>query len=169
VLPLVALALGCGLSMRYVVESDMRFEHCYRIDEDPSTKVEDKRKCWHDWTANYQNGQEGTRVAYATERLRVLDGSGASNEASPPTAPTGGSGAGPTPNSPYAPPPTLATVSVSASTNGEVSAVTGSSGFQACSDACNKDWKSCAPGCGGELACVTNCESRFRECMKGCF
>ena len=70
---LVVMMAGCGISMRYVVESDMRFEHCYRLDEDARTPLETKRQCWGEWTTTYQKGQDRSRVAYATERLRVLD------------------------------------------------------------------------------------------------
>lgn len=161
---------GCGISMRYVVESDMRFEHCYRLDEDARTPVDQKRACWREWTATYQKGQDRSRVAYATDRLRVLDrvASGA------PPAPTEGgasasttivlasTGSGMAPLSPYAPPPSIAS-------NGAVNAVNDSPAWQTCSETCSKTWKACAPACGGQMPCVTACEERYRVCMKACF
>ena len=51
----------------------MRFERCYRIDDDPNAPLPDKRSCWLDWTTNYTRGQERSRVRYAKERLQTLE------------------------------------------------------------------------------------------------
>jgi hypothetical protein len=167
---LVATIAGCGISMRYVVESDMRFEHCYRLDEDGRTPLDQKRACWREWTATYQKGQDRSRVAYATERMRVLDAAAPGAPPAPSGTANGAStsiilastGSGTAPLSPYAPPPAIAS-------NGEINAVTESPKWQTCSDACSKTWKECAPACNGQMPCVGACEERYRVCMKACF
>ena len=164
------LLAGCGINMRYVVESDMRFEHCYRLDEDGRTPLDQKRACWREWTATYQKGQDRSRIAYATERLRVLDAAspGAPVVATESTAGAStaivlaSTGSGTVPLSPYAPPPAIATT-------GAVNAVNESPAWQTCSEACSKTWKACAPACGGQMPCVNGCEERYRVCMKTCF
>ncbi len=98
-----AASLGCGASMRTVVESDMRFEHCYRIDDDASAPAESKRGCWHDWVSHYTRGQDRNRVDYAKERLRVLSLAPVTSPVAQPTSTM----AGPKPSSPYAPPPAI--------------------------------------------------------------
>ena len=173
VVPIAFAIAGCGISIRYVVESDMRFEHCYRLDEDGRTPIDDKRQCWREWTATYQKGQDRSRVAYATERLRVLDSASTPNggAASPSTTSASGAsttivlastGSGTAPLSPYAPPPATASSS-------EVSAVNDSPTWQACSETCSKTWKACAPSCNGQMPCVSTCEDHYRVCMKACF
>lgn len=155
--------LACGgVSVRYVVESDMRFEHCYRIDEDPRVSVDDKRACWTDWREKYQRGQDPNRITYVAERLRVLDVSAAKGTPSTPTVAAATAAGCPLPNSPYAPPPPVATSGVSVGMNAAPPDVT-------CSDTCNHDWKSCGPTCSGDLDCLGKCDGKLRTCMKGCF
>lgn len=98
-----AASLGCGASMRTVVESDMRFEHCYRIDDDGAAPAEAKRGCWHDWVSHYTRGQDRNRVDYAKERLRVLSLAPVTSPVAQPSSTM----AGPKPSSPYAPPPAI--------------------------------------------------------------
>ena len=102
---------SCGPSMRTLVESDMRFEHCYRIDDDPTAAMPKKRACWHDWVNRYTRGQDKNRVDYARERLRVLELSPTAGAPAQPTTTI----ASPQPAvNPYAPPP--ATISAPAAT-----------------------------------------------------
>jgi hypothetical protein len=162
----MSLGLGaCGsVSVRYVVESDMRFEHCYRIDEDPRVSVGDKRACWTDWREKYQRGQDPNRIGYVAERLRVLDATTAKNGASStPNVAAAATPVGcPPPNSPYAPPPPVATSGMTIGVNAPPPDVT-------CSDACNRDWKTCSPGCTGDVDCLGKCDGKLRVCMKACY
>jgi hypothetical protein len=158
--PLVLTA--CGPSMKNLVESDMRFEHCYRIDEDPSTPLDQKRTCWHEWTNHYAKGQDRSRVHYAKDRVKVLNGAIASAPP-PPAAPTTAV-ACPPPVNPYSPPPAVAP---SATTKkDEKSAATPTTA--ACSDACSGAWKTCTTPCGPASNCVLECDAKFRACVKAC-
>lgn len=164
VLVVAGAVFGCGPSMRNLVESDMRFEHCYRIDDDARTPLEQKRACWRDWTTAYTKGQDRSRVAYARERLKVLDCAAATD-----AAPAAGSVAVacPTPSSPYAPPP-----SVTPAAKGDVAAANASPGVPAastCSDTCTKAWRTCVQPCNAGDACVSTCDANFRACMKPCY
>lgn len=159
VLAASAAALGCGPSMRTLVESDMRFEHCYRIDDDPQAAVDEKRRCWREWTARYTKGQERSRVSYAKDRLRVLDGVPASPAA---PSPTTAAVACPPPDSPYAPPPPIATPS------GASQAANGAPIWPVCGQSCTDAWRACMGPCGPGSGCVVECDVRFKDCMKGC-
>ena len=152
VLPFALVA--CGPSMRNLVESDMRFEHCYRIDEDPSTPLDHKRSCWHEWTSHYAKGQDRSRVNYAKDRVKVLNGAIASSP--PPVA----AAACPPPANPYAPPPAVAPK------DDKSSAAPGTA--TVCSDTCTKAWRACSTPCGTESGCMINCDTKFRECVKAC-
>lgn len=154
---LAPLALiACGPSLKAAVESDMRFEHCYRIDDDPSTPVANKRQCWSEWTTRYTRGQARERVHYAKARIRVLDGALASGP--PPTATPTTPVACPPPATPYAPPPAVVPKTAEAVTPP----------MQACNDACSAAWKTCASPCTALSSCVLACDDKFRVCMKSC-
>lgn len=168
----LALAAGCGgVGMRSVVEGDMRFEHCYRIDDDPSTPLPGKRACWADWTKNYTKGQDRSRIKYARERIHVLDDVASGTLAVAPVGtPIGADSAAacPPPSSPYVPPPSLA-ASASPKTNGEVSAVNvPSAKWQACSEGCTKTWRGCVSPCNATTPCLSECDTAFHGCMKTC-
>lgn len=153
---LAPLALiACGPSLKAAVESDMRFEHCYRIDDDPSTSVMAKRGCWSEWSARYTRGQARERLNYAHSRIKVLDGALAT--APPPNASPSAAVACPPPSTPYAPPPAVVP-------KGE--AVTGTA--SACSDTCTTAWRTCSTPCSAAAACVLACDDKFRLCVKAC-
>lgn len=148
--------LACGPSLKAAIESDMRFEHCYRVDDDPSSSLPTKRACWSEWTTRYTRGQARERVLYAKERIKVLDGALASKPSAPPAETT--AVACPPPMNPYAPPPKLGPKPVEAI----------DTPVHACSDACTKGWRTCSNPCGAESGCVLACDDKFRVCMKGC-
>lgn len=160
------VVIACGPSFRTVVEGDMRFEHCYRIDEDPQTPVDQKRACWHDWTARYTKGQDRSRVKYAKDRIHVLEGAPTSAYAAPSVSASGSVIASPSPSSPYVPPPSTVASTVP-SVSGEKSAVAPTK-VQVCTEACNKDWRTCIAPCYGMQSCVAGCEGPFRSCVKTC-
>jgi hypothetical protein len=47
-LALAGLA-GCGPSFQAVYDGDVRFEHCYALDESPNAPMAAKKDCWRDW------------------------------------------------------------------------------------------------------------------------
>src|SRR5258708_9862397 len=80
----VALFVGCSLTYQAVYEGDVRFEHCYRLDEERQIPIGDKRLCWHDWSQKYTYGQTRDRIEYALSRERTLGQAQASGERSAP-------------------------------------------------------------------------------------
>jgi hypothetical protein len=179
-LALLALLGACGPSYRTVVEGDMRFEHCYTIDEDGRTSVEQKRTCWRSWTARYTRGQDPARVKYAKDRIEVLDGvaaptaptSSPESWAAGPSGPSGTVIASPSPTTPYAPPPSLApgNGTGNAKASGEVAGMAVPPGkWQGCAEGCGKGHRACMDGCAGKATCPPACDEAYRTCMKGCF
>ncbi len=65
-------ALACGPSFQAVYEGNVRFEHCYALEENPQTAMPEKAACWQDWSHNYTFGQTRDRVHYATSRYVAL-------------------------------------------------------------------------------------------------
>jgi hypothetical protein len=151
--------LGCGPSLKTLVESDMRFEHCYRIDEDGRVPLDQKRACWSDWNARYSRGQDRSRVAYAKDRMAVLNGAAVI------VTPATSAVACPTPSSPYSPPPQMVDKDPEAAAESAKATPT----TQACSDACTKAWKVCISPCGKGAECFSQCDASFKGCMKACF
>ncbi len=69
---LVNAPLGCGPSVQYIYEGNLRFEHCYRLDLDPSIAPSHREACWREWLQSYTSGQTSDRVDYAKRRERAL-------------------------------------------------------------------------------------------------
>src|SRR5512138_3262438 len=103
---------GCGPSVQYIYEGNIRFEHCYRLDLDANIAPSHRRICWAEWVDNFSKGQTQDRLEYAKRRIAAIEsGSGAAltlnleepSDAGPPPAalpdPT------PVPINPHAPPP----------------------------------------------------------------
>ncbi|GAC1352291.1 MAG: hypothetical protein NVSMB1_13710 [Polyangiales bacterium] len=164
---------GCGPGIRTIVEGDMRFEHCYRIDEDERTAVADKKTCWDDWTVNHTSGQDPSRVKYANDRLHAID---ASTRA--PALPSPGGSAStniaamigaPLPASIYHAPPSIA-AKVKKPFAEEPSTTAGiPANWLVCGDACAKSFHTCSPPCAGALPCMKACDAHFQACMRTCF
>lgn len=53
-------------------EGEVRFEHCYKMDELPHIPLIQKRECWREWTHFYTYGQTRDRIEYAFKRQRML-------------------------------------------------------------------------------------------------
>jgi hypothetical protein len=153
---------GCGANMRNVVESDMRFEHCYRLDEDPATPLDSKRACWREWSDRYTRGQDRSRIRYARDRLVVLDDAsrGVTLQS---TSPATDATQGPTPTSAYVVPPAVAP-----RPSAEPEAIAPRRAIEACTDACTRTFRTCSQECSGADACGGYCEDRYRGCLKGC-
>ncbi len=158
----MVLLAGCGAGMRNVVESDMRFEHCYRLDEDRATPLDAKRACWHEWMGRYAKGQDRARIRYAHDRSVVLDDA-ARGVSMLPSPPPGETTDGPAPASPYEVPPSVAPRSTS-----EPEAIAPRRSIEVCTESCTRAWRTCAGECSGADACGGACEDRYRGCLKGC-
>lgn len=106
----LALGAGCGPSFQAIYEGDVRFEHCYALDENSSVALRQKSDCWTDWLQHYTYGQTRDRVVYATARARAMSQLGqaptdeAMMSAAPGEVPQSGITA-PAPTSAFAPPP----------------------------------------------------------------
>jgi hypothetical protein len=153
--PFIAAA-GCGPSARGIVESDMRFEHCYRIDEDERVASNDKRACWDDWSTHYTRGQDSSRVRYAAERKQVLDGADRPT-ASVVTATTA------TPVSAYTPP--AAIEEPKAERTGTDVALRDP---VECKSACLHALGACLAMCVPGTECASVCQSSRHKCEHAC-
>ncbi len=194
---LAATALGCGPSFQAIYEGDQRFEHCYALDDNPTTPLPDKGNCWRDWMQNYTYGQTRDRVEYAAVRQRALSRVAIpTDEAMMAAAPgqvVSRSVATPAPTSAFAPPPktmgvvdphgpppapSLASSFAPAAPAGSVVFVTPSQPLPKaapppaaeCQDGCDKTWQSC----GAKTDTTRDpkneaCGKTYRACMRGCF
>ncbi|HMJ54398.1 MAG TPA: hypothetical protein VK540_20090 [Polyangiaceae bacterium] len=195
----LALSLLCGCSPTYqsLYEGDVRFEHCYRVDEERQAPITDKLQCWRDWTRHYGHGQSRDRVGYALARERTLAQALAAGEQAAPHRAAGPSQRTlPQPTDALAPSPrtmTAASAAAEAGANGEPTS-TGrprSTGGAAaigvgsaaapetsvplvdapgatCAGACGKTWTSCRQSCKA-IACRSTCDEGYRGCMRACF
>ncbi len=68
----VVVLAGCGASYQRVYEGDVRFEHCYRLDADPTISRDQRLACWSDWSKEHTLGQTSDRVTYARRRQTAL-------------------------------------------------------------------------------------------------
>jgi hypothetical protein len=164
--------VACGPSFQAVYECDVRFEHCYALDQGTAS-VELKKQCWRDWLHGYTYGQSGDRIEYAAARFSELslDPTLPSVEVRE-ARPTRRSAA-PVPTSAFAPPPNLAdrpaadASAPSSKASGEVREVVVRAPGSDCAEVCATSWKSCHDACRG-VAC-DECDKRYRACVPGCF
>jgi hypothetical protein len=189
---------GCSPTYQSLYEGDVRFEHCYRVDEERQVPVTDKLHCWSDWTRRYTYGQSRDRIDYAIGRERTLARALATGEQ---TAPRGAEGKHqqtlPQPTNAFATPPQTMTPANAgaegsgiggatlaartsdegdAGTNAEGSAVSASETSPtlvdapgaSCAGACGKTWSGCKQQCKW-APCRSGCDEHYRKCMRGCF
>ena len=64
---------GCGPNVQMIYEGNVRFEHCYRLDMDPTIAPSHRRACWQDWLDRHTYAQSGDRLSHARQRLTELD------------------------------------------------------------------------------------------------
>jgi hypothetical protein len=170
-------AVACGPSFQAVYEGDVRFEHCYALDQGPAN-ADAKKECWRGWLHDYTYGQSQDRVEYAGLRFSELS--------LDPTLPTEDREvkhahimASPVPTSAFAPPPSTAervTTEASASAASAASAATTVppprvAGVRApgeeCSEGCAGYWKTCKSTC--KAAACDACDKAYKLCVPGCF
>lgn len=164
-----AVAVACGPSVQGLHESNVRFEHCYRLDLDPSIAPSHRAACWREWSESYTTGQTDDRIDYARRRVGLaaseseapkldLDAGAATPAASvtaysAPVAPTAAVGsAAPSAGAPSAPPALPALP-------GAECAAECASGLRRCSEPCSA---SAADACKA-------CPADYRKCMRRCF
>ncbi len=177
---LALLALGalgaaaCGPSFQAVYECDVRFEHCYALDEG-TVSIEMKKACWRDWLQGYTYGQSRDRVEYAGARLSELslDPTLPSVDRGDPPPHASPKAAAPVPTNAFAPPPNLAEHSPadppapSASSSAVARAPTARMPGDDCMQSCQDRWKACHDLCK-DGAC-TACDRTYKTCVPGCF
>jgi hypothetical protein len=177
-----------------VYEGDVRFEHCYRVDEERQVPITDKLQCWREWTRRYRYGQSRDRMQYAFARERTLAQALAAGQQAAPRGAGDLARAVPQPTNPFATPPqTLAPASPDGGGAGERLAsrdrAAGDAGMSAsasfvagpgasamlvdapganCAASCAKTWNACKEPCKG-AACRSACDDPYRSCMRACF
>jgi len=170
------LAFACGPSFQIIYEGDVRFEHCYAVDESPTTPIKEKADCWRDWMKNYTYGQTRDRIEYAAGRQTALTVAPQSptDEALMEAAPGGGVRknviSAPMPSSPYVAPP--ATMQEETKPDAGVAAKPSAAPVQRapgaeCIDTCSKEWSGCRDGCTGK-ACEA-CDATHKACARACY
>lgn len=174
------VALACGPSFQAVYEGDVRFEHCYAIDQGPAA-ADAKKACWRDWLREDTYGQSRDRVEYAATRASELSLDPtlpAEDREAKHTHPLGA----PVPTNAFAPPPNTidhaqgagessppATISAAAA-QASVSARTSTGNRppgEECSDGCADYWRTCHTSC--KAAGCDACDKAYRLCVPGCF
>jgi len=161
---------GCGPSYQAIYECDVRFEHCYAIDES-AVSTDAKKQCWREWLHGYTYGQSGDRIEFAAARVSELSldptlPSVESREGHP-----GKRSAALGPTNAFAPPPKLAehaaALAPSASASAVEEVVVRAPGSE-CTDGCTQSWKACHDTCKGG-PCDDNCGKAYRGCVPACF
>lgn len=180
--PLAVVALGacgavaCGPSFQAVYECDVRFEHCYALDQGVGG-VNAKKACWREWLQGYTFGQSRDRIEYAGTRLSEL-----SLDSTLPTVeqrdarPAHARSVAPVPTNAFAPPPNMVEHAIADSPSTSASAPSPAVPVRApaprapgeeCREGCVDRWKSCREWCK-DGACGA-CDKTYRSCVPGCF
>jgi hypothetical protein len=164
--------VACGPSFQAVYECDVRFEHCYALDQ-KSVSVEAKKSCWREWLQGYTYGQSRDRVEYAGTRVSELSlDPTLPSEEGPHARPAHAHNvAAPVPTNAFAPPPNMVEhpadpPAPSASGGGAAHPSTHAPG-EDCTAGCQEKWKSCHETC--KAAACGGCDKIYRGCVPGCF
>jgi len=163
------LAISCGPGFEAMHESNLRFEHCYRLDMDSKIAPSHREHCWRDWTEIYARGQPLDRVEYARRRITEIesgDGRVMSLDQDPPaeqrlfeeTAPDAPMAA-PAPTSAHEPPPKTAPAPAPGS---------GHPGAR-CAEQCDQTLGDCSRLCEAKQADCATCREDYRACMRRCY
>ncbi|MDP9034962.1 MAG: hypothetical protein M3O50_09145 [Myxococcota bacterium] len=168
--------VACGPSFQALYECDVRFEHCYAVDQTAATP-DAKRTCWREWLHGYTYGQSRDRVEYAAKRFGQL-----SLDVTPGLTVQPHTVAAPMPTNAFAPPPNVADGRSAPETAQSAPPDAGASepppstvaarpavrapGAQ-CTEGCAQLWSTCHGHCkdqGCEL-----CNGQYRTCVPACF
>ena len=179
----LAASTACSLTYQSLYEGDVRFEHCYRLDEEKQVPVAEKQRCWHDWTQKHTYGQARDRVDYALGRERALGRTQASGEALSARGLVFPNGIiwAPQPTSAFLPPPQTMSRDAGAGVPDAATLASGVASFAErpssslvaapganCGGACGKAWVQCGEVCRAN-PCQSVCDDRYRSCMRSCF
>lgn len=162
-------AAACGPSFQAVYEGDVRFEHCYALDQGPSS-ADVKKECWRGWLHDYTFGQSRDRVEYAGTRFSELSlNPSLPSEDREPKHPR--IQAAPMPTNAFAPPPStaerVAADPSAAPAPAPTPVVTARAPGEECAEGCSGYWKTCKGSCKG--AGCDACDKAYRQCATGCF
>ena len=169
--------VACGPSFQAVYECDVRFEHCYALDQGGS--AETKKQCWRDWLHGYTYGQSRDRVEYAAMRFSELslDPTLPKLDTLEPHGLHAANVAAPVPTNAFAPPPNVAaervqTDVVAASAPASPAAappepVAARAPGEDCASGCAQHWTACRDKCK-DGACG-GCDKSYRSCVPACF
>ena len=135
-----------------IYEGNVRFEHCYRLDLDPSIAPSHRRACWQDWLARHTYGQSSDRLTHAQQRQEALN---RGDQATLPLLGDAGvqqrqvSAPMPMPSNIHsAPPPKAAESTATAAPPASASAATKMPPPESdCVDECRAQWEVCSPIC----------------------
>jgi hypothetical protein len=176
--------LACGPSYQALYEGDVRFEHCYALEESGAS-MKQKSDCWSDWTKRFTYGQTRDRVEYAIARYRALSRAdqAPTDEAMMEGAPGEGRQTGvaaPAPTSAFAPPPTMLETTDAGVAAFLLPGYAADAGDQvvseesapappqsACGTSCDATWNRCRSSCTG--AKCDACAAAYKRCMRNCF
>ncbi len=166
--------LACGPSFQAVYECDVRFEHCYALDQEVTAPDAAKKTCWRDWLHGYTYGQPRDRVEYAATRFSELslDPTLPKVEAESPRHVH--AMAVPAPTNAFAPPPNLAdrgpppegSASAAAPARSATPVAAHAPGEE-CAESCASYWSACHKTCK-DGACDA-CDKAYRLCVPACF
>jgi hypothetical protein len=148
----VCFGFGCGPNVQMIYEGNVRFEHCYRLDMDPTIAPTHRRACWQDWLTRHTYAQSGDRLSHAQQRLNDLDRGDQSTLTLSVDAGNGGPLAGslPLPMNIHDAPPPRAIEPVptpSQLPKQSVGPPTPAPPGAECSDECRVHWEACAQSC----------------------
>jgi hypothetical protein len=150
--PIAGFIFGCGPNVQMIYEGNVRFEHCYRLDLDPTIAASHRRACWQDWLARHTYAQSGDRLSHARQRLNELDkGDQSTLSLAIDAGPQGQPAAEgvPMPSSIHAAPPPKAIEALPTPSQAPSPAtkVIAAPPEAECSDGCRTHWNECASGC----------------------
>jgi hypothetical protein len=181
-IPLVCAGIACGPSLETMHESNLRFEHCYRLDMDPKIALSHRELCWRDWTEIYASGQPMDRIEYARRRIVALDSGDARlvtivttsksqgrvfTEIGGPAADT--PMAAPAPTSAHEPPPKTEPAPKVDTPKPEPPPPGLSRPGDACGNECTSTFSECNRLCEAKQADCVACREEYRKCMRRCF
>ena len=184
----IAALPACGPSFESLHESNVRFEHCHRLDFDPRVTNSHRSRCWNTWVGTYIYGQTSDRVQYAKRRLGELGRTdGTDSLLARVQHPLGSAGRKLlSPIDSHAPPPSVEPNAAAEVPSEEAQIDTGQSDTgdtepnvppgdasraaeDLCSDRCQKQRTSCRTSCASADGACRACGKDYRGCMRRCF
>lgn len=166
---------ACGPGLEAVHESNLRFEHCHRLDMDARIAPSHREYCWRDWNQTYASDQPLDRIEYARRRIVALEsgdarlitvrrqtfGGGRVFEEIG-AAPAVERMAAPAPTSAHAPPPKTEPAP-------PTPAPVGPKPGDACAVECKSTFSDCVRPCNAAKSACEKCNEDYRACMRRCF